>query len=340
MMSASTTMTLTTTHYRGTAAFDALADRWDALAHATPNSSPFQSLAYQRAWWSNLGPGELHTIAVHNGDDLVAIAPFYLLDGVLYFNGCTEETDYLDIIALPDTVDAAWDAVFACLCQADFADWQALDLCNVPDASPSRVILERIAATRGFSFADAVQEVCPVIQLPQTFDDYLEQLDKKQRHEVRRKLRRAEGADVRYVVADDPATLAADVDEFLDLLQKSTPEKAAWLNAPRRAVFHTVAAAGLADGTLQLLFAEVDGQRAAALFNLDYKNRIWVYNSGLDPAAFGYLSLGVVLTAHAIDRAIGAGRAEFDFMRGNEEYKYRFGARDTTVHRVYIGKSN
>jgi len=76
-------------------------------------------------------------------------------------------------------------------------------------------------------------------------------------------------------------------------------------------------------------------QRGAALAS----RRIWVYNSGLDPAAFAALSPGVVLTAAAIERAIAAGRAEFDFLRGNEEYKYRFGAADTHIYRLRLERS-
>lgn len=99
-------------------------------------------------------------------------------------------------------------------------------------------------------------------------------------------------------------------------------------------MFYETAAAAQADGTLQLMFMEVDGQKAAALFNFEYAGRVWVYNSGLDPASFGHLSLGVVLTARAIETAIAHGNHTFDFLRGNEEYKYRFGAQNTTVHRL------
>ena len=91
-------------------------------------------------------------------------------------------------------------------------------------------------------------------------------------------------------------------------------------------------------GTLQLMFMEVDGSKAATLFNFDYNGRIWVYNSGLDPAAFGQLSLGVVLTAKAIEWATENGRSEFDFLRGNETYKYRFGAKDTEIYRITLKK--
>ena len=62
-------------------------------------------------------------------------------------------------------------------------------------------------------------------------------------------------------------------------------------------------------------------------------------SSGLDPAAFAALSPGVVLTAAAIERAIDLGRAEFDFLRGDEEYKYRFGAIDHSIYRLTLQRS-
>ncbi len=331
---------LTASVIRGRDAFSQLASSWDTLAHAGMTATPFQFLAYQQAWWNHLGPGELVTVAVHNpAGDLVTIAPFYNLEGVLYFNGCTQETDYLDLIVRPEQAEAAWNAVVDCLC-TNVAGWQAFDLCNIPADSLTRSILPRLAANRGFSFVESVHEVCPTIPLPDSFESYLEtQLDKKQRHEVRRKLRRAEGADAKLVVVGPQDDIRQAVDEFLVLLQKSTPEKQAWLNEGRRAVFHEVAAAAQADGSLQLMFMEVEGQKAAALFNFEYAGRVWVYNSGLDPASFGHLSLGVVLTARAIETAIERGNREFDFLRGNEEYKYRFGAQDTTVHRLQMSRS-
>lgn len=330
---------LTTTLVRGRAAFTQFADQWDDLAHAGMTATPFQFLPYQRAWWTHLGPGELYTIAVHNQTgELIALAPLYNLDGVLYFNGCTQETDYLDLIVRPEHAEDAWSAVIDCLC-TDVTGWQAIDLCNIPANSPSRTILPRLAASRGFSFAESIHEVCPIISLPNSFEAYLEQLDKKQRHELRRKLRRAEGADAKLVIVSQGDDIEQVVNEFLELLQKSTPEKRDWLNEGRRAVFHETAAAAQADGTLQLMFMEVEGQKAAALFNFEYAGRVWVYNSGLDPASFGHLSLGVVLTARAIETAIAHGNQTFDFLRGDEEYKYRFGAQNTTVHRVQMSRA-
>ncbi len=318
-------------------AFVRLGDEWDALAGRGMTDTPFQTWAYQRAWWRHLGPGDLHTIAVRRETGgLAGIASLYVVDGVIYFNGCVEETDYLDLIAPAADAAAVWAAVMDCLHSEAFPAWQGMDLCNVPAESPTRTILPQLAASRGLSFSTQVHEVCPVIELPDSFDAYLESLDKKQRHELRRKLRRAEGAEVDVYTVGVNADLTAEVDDFLALLQKSTPEKQAWLNEARRAVFQEAAAAGMAANTLQLLFLSIEGQKAAALFNFAYKNRIWVYNSGLDPNNFSWLSAGVVLTARAIEQAIAQGFSTFDFLRGSEEYKYRFGAKDTLIYRLHV----
>ena len=324
----------------GDSVFDALAGEWDELAGRGITDTPFQSLAYQRAWWQYLQPPDsrLFTIVLREEEGkLAALASLYLMaNGVIHFNGCVEETDYLDIIAPPEYAEMAWTAVFECLHSQSLPPWTTLDLCNIPEQSPSRPILYRLAEQYGCQLEESIHEVCPIIHLPQTFEDYLQSLDSKQRREIRRKLRRANGAGARLVVTGPEDDLEQAVDEFLELLQKSTFEKRDWLTDGRRAVFHAAAEAAQAAGTLQLLFMEVNGRKAAALFNFDYKNRIWVYNSGLDPYTFGNLSLGVVLTAKAIELAIENGRSTFDFLRGNETYKYRFGAIDTMIYRLQI----
>lgn len=322
----------------GDAAFDQLATEWDAVAAGGMTDTPFQTLAYQRAWWTHLRPpgASLLTVAVREDDrKLIGIGCFYVLENCLHFNGCVEETDYLDLIVAADKADAVWRATWDCLTTMA-TTWECLDLCNIPAASPTRSILPTLARESVYLFSESIIEVCPVIPLPSTFDAYLETLDSKQRRELSRKLRRAEAADVVTMTVGPEADIAQEVDCFLDLLQKSTYEKRDWLNPGRRALFHEVARAAQATGMLQLMFTAVEDRRAAALFNFDYDGRIWVYNSGLDPTAFAALSPGLVLTAAAIEQAIQLGRHEFDFLRGDEEYKYRFGAQDTQLYRLRI----
>ena len=326
----------------GDEVFLELANEWDTLVNQSMTNTPFQSRIYQQSWWRNLPPenGTLHTITVRNQNNtLIGIACLYLIEGILYFNGCVEETDYLDLISAEADAEMVWTAVFDCLCSSEFPAWHGLSLCNVPEASPTRNILPQIAATRGFSLDETINEVCPVIPLPATFDDYLAQIDSKQRREINRKLRRAHGANAQLVQVQADDDIEQAVNDFLELLQKSTFEKRDWLNDGRRQLFHDVAKAAQTDGTLQLLFMDVEGTKAAALFNMNYNGRIWVYNSGLDTEAFSNLSLGVVISAKAIELGIQNGATEFDFLRGNETYKYRFGASDTTIYKIEINQN-
>ena len=325
----------------GPDAFSQLANEWDDLAVQGITNTPFQTLAYQESWWRNLHPenGTLYTIAARqDNNNLIGIASLYLNNGILHFNGCVEETDYLDLITRAEYAEAVWTAVFETISQPDFPEWHAAQLCNIPADSPSRTILAQLAEKNNLACQEEIAEVCPIIPLPETFDAYLDQIDSKQRREIKRKLRRAHGADAKLVIVTPKDDLEQAVNDFLDLLQKSTFEKRDWLTEGRRTFFHETAQTAMQAGTLQIMFMEVDGSKAATLFNFDYNGRIWVYNSGLDPEAFGQLSLGVVLSAKAIEWAIENGRSEFDFLRGNETYKYRYGAKDTEIYKITLTK--
>ena len=105
-----------TTLIEGTAVFGQLAQEWNELAGRGMTDTPFQALAYQQAWWQHLKPAnsQLQTIVVRQpSGELAAIACLYrTVDKTVHFNGCVEETDYLDLICPPEQAEAAWTAVF------------------------------------------------------------------------------------------------------------------------------------------------------------------------------------------------------------------------------------
>lgn len=327
-----------------TGGFWALRPEWNDLVHRSCCDNLFLTWEWQSTWWEHLGEGKLLLLGFRSDDGrLVGIAPLFHTqndDGkpVLYMNGCRDVSDYLDLIVEVGQEEAVYRELLDYL-QNQAPPWDLVDLCNIPQDSQTYVKLREMAEDQGLQAVVEVEDVCPIIDLPSDWEDYLMMLDKKQRHEVRRKLRKADGeADTRFIIVGPDHDLQTEMQNFVDLHQKSTPEKDAFMDPQMQGFFFKVTQVLQAQGWLQLVFVEMDGQKAATLLNFDYGDAILVYNSGYDPNQFRHLSPGIVVTARSIEYAIAQGRSKFDFLRGDEVYKYRFGAQDTQVRRLLIAK--
>jgi CelD/BcsL family acetyltransferase involved in cellulose biosynthesis len=126
----------------------------------------------------------------------------------------------------------------------------------------------------------------------------------------------------------------AETEAFLSLMEHDE-DKAAFLRDAMREQMRAVIRAAHEHGWLWLAFLEADGRRIAACLNFDYKGKLWGYNAGVN-RAFMDLSPGWVLLAHTLQWACENNRSEFDFMRGDEDYKYRFGAVNQYVMRARL----
>ena len=178
------------------------------------------------------------------------------------------------------------------------------------------------------------EEVCPTVKLPGSWDEYLAGLSKKDRHELRRKLRRLYSAgDVRYHVAAQCDGFPKDLEEFLGLLEGSRVDKAAFMTPKMRGFFRNTLSGLAKMGAVRLSFLEVDGKRVSSTICFDYDNRYFLYNSGYD-TEYSHLSVGLLLKALCLKQAIENGKTEFNFLRGAEPYKYHLGAVDEVVYTI------
>ncbi|OGO41999.1 MAG: hypothetical protein A2W36_07005 [Chloroflexi bacterium RBG_16_58_14] len=327
--------------------FDSLAGEWNDLLRQSASHVPFLRHEYLSTWWRTLGGGEwshgeLHIVTARHADGaLCGIAPLFVtknLDGesALMLLGSIEISDYLDVIAHPEDLPGFIDVLLEHLSGPEAPAWQALDWYNLLDSSPTLPALQAAAFRLGWQFSLERLHHCPFIPLPGDWDTYLAGIDKKQRHEIRRKMRRAENADVpvswRIVAEED--NLDAEIDAFLSLMDQD-PEKQAFLTEVMRSQMRQAVKAAHRAGWLQLSFLEVGGVIAAGYLNFDYANRIWAYNSGINFEYSAY-SPGWVLLGYLLQWANQHQRGTFDFMRGDEAYKYRFGGVDRFVVRVKI----
>jgi CelD/BcsL family acetyltransferase involved in cellulose biosynthesis len=342
-------------------AFDAIPRRtWEALLALTPCATPFSSWTFHRAWWDAYGETAepRYLVACADGtDDVVAILP--LMRRVVadqaagapprrtLFMAASYHADYATLLCAPGDLPVAAHA-FACALRDDPPDaWDALDLRRLRRDDPARSALGSAlqASATGWRVVVEQEDVCPVVTLPAggDWEAYLATLDKKARHEIRRKLRRAEAVGpVRFrELPREPAS----VDSFIALHQARWGDEGLFPETAdgdrSRRFLHRLTMLEAAEGErAQLLLGEVTvGERVVfATVSFDDGRTCYFYNAGMDPSA-RELSPGVTGTAAFLRDRMAAGCERFDFLRGNEHYKYEWGAVDQPVDRMVVSRT-
>ena len=231
--------------YREASVFERLGAEWNALLERAVTRVPFLRAEYQADWWAGRGGGEWPAAAellvcAARGEDgaLVGVAPLFQAlnrEGrpALLLVGSIEISDYLDFVVAREDVGAFCAGLLDRLAVPDVPGWEVLDLYNLPESSPTRAALGRAATTRGWMAGETLLQPVPAIRLPGDWDTYLAtQVDKKERQEIRRKLRRAEGGgdQVGWYMVDGSGErdVAAEAEAFMALMALN-PDKARFL---------------------------------------------------------------------------------------------------------------
>ena len=322
--------------------FNKLGQEWNQLLKKSASHVPFLRHEYLSSWWSTLGggewpSGELYVLLQRAPDEtLMGIAPLFQHQNRLLLIGSYEISDYLDFIAPPEHLDAFSAAVVDHLAGAQNPDWEKLDLFNLQETSPTIPALKKAAGRHSWEVKEEKLQPAPCLELPESWEAYLDSLESRYRHEIERKLRRAESyfLPLDWYVVSRKADLEEEIQQFMELMAYNQ-EKAHFLTNSMVTQMKTTVQEAFQAGWIQLAFLTVGDVKAAGYLNFDFQNRVYVYNSGLNPM-FENISPGWVLLSYLIRQAIEDGRDSFDFMRGDETYKYRFGGTNRYVHRLQI----
>jgi CelD/BcsL family acetyltransferase involved in cellulose biosynthesis len=219
-----------------------------------------------------------------------------------------------------------------------FPDWDRIILDNIQESSPLLQAIEEYADQTDLTFETSVIQPAPFIKLPQSWEDYLLGLEDRYRQEIERKIRKAESyfLPVDWYIVDESQDLKSEMNDFLELMANN-PDKKKFLTKKMVGQMVSGTEAAFQEGWLQLAFLIVGDQKIGGYLNFDFNNKIWIYNSGINPL-FENLSPGCVLLGKLIQWAIQEGKSEVDFMRGDEKYKYQFGGIDKQVTQLILSK--
>jgi CelD/BcsL family acetyltransferase involved in cellulose biosynthesis len=303
---------------------------WLALWKRSSTSTPFQAPDWLIPWWKHFGVGQLYVLAVTEEQRLVGLAPLFVANARTLTLLGTSHSDYLDILVDDRVCNDAAVAIFSHLC-ANRRTWNECDFQNLRHTSP----LLTMKSCEGLREQLQEQNFCPVTLLPATEQRFLDSLSHRLRQNLDYYRRRLSTLGEVVIERAGEYNFAELFDAFVKL------HEARWRMNSMPGVlcdgkvesFHREAATGfLASGALRLYALRINGRIIASLYGFHHAARTYYYLGGFDPE-FKQYSPGTVLVAHAITTAIREGAREFDFLRGREDYKYRWGAVDRTIYR-------
>jgi CelD/BcsL family acetyltransferase involved in cellulose biosynthesis len=312
---------------------------WSALVTADPAGTFFHTPGFLKLYWEEFAAEPDHLLlgfAEEDGAQVGAVA-FERFGGTLRFLGGTEVTDYMGPVAPPDVQPTVAKELFAGLARLE--DWAEADLRGLPEDKPWLELLAEAAGAQGFAVEtlDDQNGVAPHLSLPGSYEEYLERLPSKLRHEIKRKARRLEAeAGPWHICLATEETLEPFLDRFVELHQQSEGPKGVFMQPGMEIFFRRLGAAFLPRGIFSLTFIEAaEHRKLAGSIGFRFEGTYSLYNSAFD-RGHQSVSPGMVLVAEDIRIAIEAGCSAFDLLKGDYAYKYRFGAVPRPIKRLVV----
>jgi CelD/BcsL family acetyltransferase involved in cellulose biosynthesis len=289
----------------------------------------FVSPVWLEVWWSVFGNDrQLYLTSVREGNTVTGIAPLMIKDGTASIIGSADVCDYLDFLVAPDRAQDFFGTLLDDLKQNGV---KQLNLESLRPDSSVLTGLTDVALRRGCEVSLTPCDVTLEMELPDSWDDYLMTLNSKQRHEIRRKLRRLEEAgEYEYRLVSDSASVMGEFDTFLKMFTESRDDKADFLTDERELFFRSMTESMSSAGILKLGILEIETIPAAMIMYFDYNDNIYLYNSGFEKD-YVSLSVGLLSKVLCIKDSIESGKKVFDFLKGNEVYKSRLGGHTTQL---------
>ncbi len=298
----------------------------------------FLSRQWQEVWWENFGDGrELTGFSLEAPDGTTsAVASLSRSGDSIGFVGSPDTFDYNDFLVRPGFEETFYPAFMEIL---DGWEWSELRLDSLIEDSPTLAYLPDLASGRGYTVEQEFEDVTSGVFLPGDWEAYLALLSKKDRHELRRKLRRLDTqTDWRWYCLTTPDEVLGRLDDFLSLMRASSVEKTEFMTPDRERFFRALARRMAELDRIRLFFMEMDGKLAASSLCFDYGSARLLYNSGYDPD-LSYYSVGLLLHAMCVRDAIEQGISYFDFLRGPEPYKAHLGGRQKSLYRMVVKRA-
>ncbi|MBC8317808.1 MAG: GNAT family N-acetyltransferase [Desulfobulbaceae bacterium] len=286
------------------------------------------------SWLSTFG-AERHSeaIVIRDGESIIGIAPVLYHKSTVTLIGSPEVCDYCGLITRPGLEKEFLSSLLDALAAQNMKE---LTFSGIRQDSALYTLLPEIASSSGGTCTFNTNSLTFGKKLPSSWQVYLEELNGKQRHEVRRKTRRLyEAGEIELLIIESPEKADEACDLFLRLFISSRKDKAMFMDATMTLFFRRLIHAMSAVGMLRLFFLYINNKPAATALCFEYNKTMYLYNSGYDPR-FRPLSAGFLCKSMSIQNAIERGCTSYDFLKGSEPYKRRMGGISSPVYQCHL----
>jgi CelD/BcsL family acetyltransferase involved in cellulose biosynthesis len=313
--------------------FGRFREPWNNLLLASSQNGIFLTHQWFTAWWKCFSENRSLEVFVFKDDqeEWQGIAPLMRDGDSLRFLASQEVTDYCDFVVFQNREEEVYRTLLKTI-RKDYPDIEVVELMNLKSESAAVSILPSLATEEGFECSLFISEVAPFLELPTSYEDFLSGMKRKNRHELKRKLKRMsqlEGAQLEEVT--DQQSLQTWIQAFIELHRKSDRSKREfWEKTGMTDFFLEIVHQFSPEKWLELSLL-LDGKKPVALLlNFLYGDEIDFYNAAYDKT-YAWYTPGLYLFHHRLSKAISEGKRKADFLRGREKYKYYFGAKDSKI---------
>lgn len=302
-------------------------EQWSDVLRRSRDNNIFLTWEWLSTWWKHYGKGrELVILLAHDGERLAAIAPLmHSVNGISGFRLSkigffTEHTDYRNFIL----AEKEAECLKLFLKYLNTLDWDSLEFRDIPETAESLALLRKML-TEDYALNEFVSSECPYLPLPASWDVLAKSLSGNMRRNLRRRMKRLkEEYEVAFGRQDGIDSLRQGMKTFFFLHQKRWASKGlrgSFGEDPRFRDFLLDIARCFAEKQwLNLSFLTANDEPISAALCFEYNRILYYYHPGFDPEYSKY-GVGNLLIMRLIQDSIQRGLDEFDFLRGDEDYK-------------------
>ena len=309
---------------------------WNRLLEESSSESFFLTWEWLTSWaaFHLHGARTLSILALHRHEQLIGIAPFYSerrkigpcpLREIRLLGGPETGSDYLDVFCRSNHEYEVANTLYEFLMGEDHPGWDHLHLQDLPAESLFLLYFLNRVEAEGKFFEIERGSYCPATDLRDPAGGWPAEISPRRRKRFEQELgylRRDH--EVNHIVHGGDE--AGALEDFFSLYE----EKGGWSTRHVRAVLVGLVERLEHNAPIEIDILSVGGERVAGLLHLRHRRTLMLYLMAVDKTYNRKVSLGNIIIGLSIKRAVASGYRVYDFLKGEESYKFHWANRNRT----------